>query len=33
LVQCLFLFHSLFLCVAHSCAVVDEKDHTIGAIQ
>jgi hypothetical protein len=25
LVQCLFLLSSLFLCVAYSCAVVDEK--------
>ena len=25
LVQCLFLLYSLFLCVAYSCAVVDEK--------
>ncbi len=25
LAQCLFLLSSLFLCVAHSCAVVDEK--------
>jgi hypothetical protein len=33
LVQCLFLLYSLFLCVAYSCAVVDEKDHTTGAIQ
>ena len=32
LVQCLFLLYSLFLCVAYSCAVVDEKDHTTGAI-
>ena len=32
LVQCLFLLCSLFLCVAYSCAVVDEKDHTTGAI-
>ena len=32
LVQCLFLLFSLFLCVAYSCAVVDEKDHTTGAI-
>jgi hypothetical protein len=32
LVQCLFLLSSLFLCVAYSCAVVDEKDHTTGAI-
>jgi hypothetical protein len=33
LVRCLFLLYSLFLCVAYSCAVVDEKDHTTGAIQ
>jgi hypothetical protein len=33
LVQCLFLLYPLFLCVAYGCAVVDEKDHTIGAIQ
>jgi hypothetical protein len=33
LVQCLFLLYSLFPCVAYSCAVVDEKDHTTGAIQ
>jgi hypothetical protein len=33
LVQCLFLLYSLFLCVAYSCAVVDKKDHTTGAIQ
>jgi hypothetical protein len=33
LVQCLFPLSSLFLCVAYSCAVVDEKDHTTGAIQ
>jgi hypothetical protein len=32
LVQCLFLLHPLFLCVAYGCAVVDEKDHTVGAI-
>jgi hypothetical protein len=25
LVRCLFLLHPLFLCVAYSCAVVDEK--------
>ena len=30
LVQCLFLLYSLFLCVAYSCAVVDEKDHTVA---
>jgi hypothetical protein len=30
--QCLFLLYSLFLCVAYGCAVVDEKDHTVGAI-
>jgi hypothetical protein len=33
LVRCLSLLYSLFLCVAYSCAVVDEKDHTTGAIQ
>jgi hypothetical protein len=33
MVQCLFLLYSLFLCVAYGCAVVDEKDHTTGAIQ
>ncbi len=33
LVRCLFLLHSLLPCVAYSCAVVDEKDHTTGAIQ
>ena len=33
LIQCLFLIYSLFLCVAYGCAVVDEKDHTTGAIQ
>jgi hypothetical protein len=33
LVQCLFLLYPLFLYVAYGCAVVDEKDHTIGAIQ
>jgi hypothetical protein len=33
LVQCLFLLYPLLLCVAYNCAVVDEKDHTIGAIQ
>ncbi|MFN9906883.1 MAG: hypothetical protein ACK56F_12305 [bacterium] len=32
LVQCHFLLYSLLLCVAYSCAVVDEKDHTTGAI-
>jgi hypothetical protein len=32
LVQCLFLLFPLFLCVEYGCAVVDEKDHTIGAI-
>jgi hypothetical protein len=32
LVQCLFLLYPLFLCVAYGCAVVDEKDHTVGAI-
>ncbi len=31
--KCLFLLSLPFLCVAYSCAVVDEKDHTIGAIQ
>jgi hypothetical protein len=33
LIRCLFLLYSLLLCVAYSCAVVDEKDHTPGAIQ
>jgi hypothetical protein len=33
LAQCLFLLYPLFLCVAYGCAVVDEKDHTLGAIQ
>jgi hypothetical protein len=33
LVQCLFLLLPPFLRVAYSCAVVDKKDHTIGAIQ
>jgi hypothetical protein len=32
LVQCLFLLSSPFPCVAYSCAVVDKKDHTTGAI-
>jgi len=32
LVQCLFLLSPPFLCVAYSCAVVDKKDHTTGAI-
>jgi hypothetical protein len=31
LVRCLFLLS--LLCVAYSCAVVDKKDHTTGAIQ
>jgi hypothetical protein len=31
--KCLFLLSLLFPCVAYSCAVVDEKDHTTGAIQ
>ena len=31
--KCLFLLSLSFLCVAYSCAVVDEKDHTTGAIQ
>jgi hypothetical protein len=31
--KCLFLLSLPFLCVAYSCAVVDEKDHTTGAIQ
>ena len=30
LVRCLFLLS--LLCVAYSCAVVDKKDHTTGAI-
>jgi hypothetical protein len=33
LVKCLFLLSLPFLCVAYSCAVVDKKDHTTGAIQ
>jgi hypothetical protein len=33
LVQCLFLLSPPFPCVAYSCAVVDKKDHTTGAIQ
>ncbi len=33
LVQCLFLLSPPFLCVEYSCAVVDKKDHTTGAIQ
>jgi hypothetical protein len=33
LVECLFLLSLPFLCVAYSCAVVDKKDHTTGAIQ
>jgi hypothetical protein len=32
LVKCLFLLSPPFLCVAYSCAVVDKKDHTTGAI-
>ncbi len=31
--KCLFLLSLPFLCVAYSCAVVDKKDHTTGAIQ
>ena len=31
--KCLFLLSLPFLCVAYSCAAVDEKDHTTGAIQ
>jgi hypothetical protein len=30
--KCLFLLSLPFLCVAYSCAVVDKKDHTTGAI-
>jgi hypothetical protein len=30
--KCLFLLSLPFLCVAYSCAVVDKKDHTAGAI-
>ncbi len=33
LLECLFLLSPPFLCVAWSCAVVDKKEHTIGAIQ
>ncbi len=33
LVRCLFLLSLPLLCVAYSCAVVDKKDHTTGAIQ
>ena len=33
LAKCLFLLSLPFLCVAYSCAVVDKKDHTAGAIQ
>ena len=33
LAKCLFLLSLPFLCVAYSCAVVDKKDHTTGAIQ
>jgi hypothetical protein len=32
LARCLFLLPLPFLCVAYSCAVVDKKDHTTGAI-
>ena len=32
LAKCLFLLSLPFLCVAYSCAVVDKKDHTTGAI-
>jgi hypothetical protein len=32
LVQCLLLLSLPLLCVAYSCAVVDKKDHTTGAI-
>jgi hypothetical protein len=32
LVRCLFLLSLPLLCVAYSCAVVDKKDHTTGAI-
>ena len=31
--KCLFLLSLPFLRVAYSCAVVDKKDHTTGAIQ
>jgi hypothetical protein len=31
--KCLFLLSLPIQCVAYSCAVVDEKDHTTGAIQ
>jgi hypothetical protein len=31
--KCLFPLSLPFLCVAYSCAVVDKKDHTTGAIQ
>jgi hypothetical protein len=31
LVECLFLLLPPFLCVVWSCAVVDKKEHTIGA--
>ncbi len=31
--KCLFLLSLPFLCVAYSCAVVDKKDHTTGAVQ
>jgi hypothetical protein len=33
LVECLFLPLPPFLCVAWSCAVVDKKEHAIGAVQ
>jgi hypothetical protein len=33
LLECLFLLSPPFLCVAWSCAVVDKKEHTTGAIQ
>jgi hypothetical protein len=33
LVECLFLLLPPFLFVAWSCAVVDKKEHTIGAVQ
>ncbi len=33
LVECLFLLLPPFLCVAWSCAAVDKKEHTVGAVQ
>ncbi len=32
LLECLFLLLPPLLCVTYSCAVVDKKDHTTGAI-